>query len=51
MVAVSWDGGFQYAETECASKNHRLILTQRVKAEDGEGLHTFTFCVQTGSGH
>jgi hypothetical protein len=29
MVAVSWDGSFQYAQTECASKNHRLILTRR----------------------
>ena len=28
-IAVSWDGEFEYAQTECESKNHQLILTRR----------------------
>ena len=28
-LAVSWDGRFEYSQTECESKNHRLILTRR----------------------
>jgi len=28
-IAVSWDGSFEYSQTECESKNHRLILTRR----------------------
>jgi len=28
-IAVSWDGEFEYSQTECESKNHQLILTRR----------------------
>ena len=28
-IAVSWDGSFEYSQTECESKNHQLILTRR----------------------
>ena len=28
-IALSWDGEFEYSQTECESKNHQLILTRR----------------------
>ena len=28
-IAVSWEGEFEYSQTECKSKNHQLILARR----------------------